>query len=66
MNVKLKGFLHLIVNLSGNAAIWSFIPENYKLWVWMGFNIIAVVYAYLDPTYTFEMIKMGKVKLPNS
>ena len=61
MNVKIKGILHFIVSIGGNAAIFGAVPEEFRVYVALGFNILQVVYAYLDPTYAINLIKMGKM-----
>src|SRR5205823_5530116 len=47
MSAKLKGALHLIVNLGGNVALLALVPDEYKAYVVLAFNICAVLYAYL-------------------
>lgn len=61
MNSKTKGVLHTIVNIVGNGAILFALPDSVKIYFIFGFNILQVVLAFLDKTYTVEMIKMGKI-----
>jgi len=58
---KIKGILNTIINIAGNGAIFMAIPSPYKVYAILGFNILQVIYAYLDPTYTVEMMEMGKM-----
>lgn len=58
---KVKATLHTIINIVGNGAILFALPDNIKVYAIFGFNILQVVLAFLDKTYTVEMIKMGKI-----
>lgn len=58
MSAKAKGILHVIVNLGGNGMIFELVPVDYRPVVFLVFNLLGIVYAYLDPTYTFQ--KLGK------
>jgi len=60
MNPKIKGLLHLVVNLGGNGAIFEFVPAEYRALAFCVFNLIAVSYAFIDPTYTYH--QLGKSK----
>jgi len=55
---KVKGVLHALVNIGGNLLVLGVVPVEYKLYALLAFNILQVVYAYLDPTYVFQ--KLGK------
>jgi hypothetical protein len=60
MTARVKGILHGIINLVGNGTILTVLPDKYKPLVLLVFNIIQVVYAYLDPSYAY--FKLGKGK----
>lgn len=63
MNAKINLILHGIANILGNAAVIGIVPDEYKIWVLAVFNVAQVIYAAIDPTYTVEQIKLGKVDL---
>ena len=57
---KLKSFLHLVINFAINGAIFTLVPSEYKVYVILGFNLIQVYLAYIDPTYTLQKLGMSK------
>ena len=59
-NPSIKGALHGIVSIFGNGVIFELVPAPYKVWALLVFNIIQVIYAYIDPTYTVHLL--GKAK----
>lgn len=59
-SAKIKGILHLIINLAGNGTIWTMIPEEYKMYALFVFNLVQIIYAFLDPTYTLAQLGMKK------
>ena len=61
MQPNLKGILHGIVSVVGNGAIFAFLPDEYRIWVLLAFNIVQVVLAFIDPSYAVNLIKMGKM-----
>jgi hypothetical protein len=63
MNSKLKGTIHTIINIVGNGAILAFLPSPISIYAILAFNVLQVVYAYLDPTYTVNLLKMGKIDI---
>lgn len=60
MNANVKGLLHGVINIAGNGVIFELIPQPYKMWALLVFNLLQVVYAFLDPSYTVHL--MGKKK----
>lgn len=60
MNANIKGLLHAVVNIGGNGAIFEFVPPEYRGLAFLAFNVLQVVYAYLDPSYAYH--KLGKTK----
>lgn len=60
MTAKIKGILQVVVNIAGNGGIIAFVPIEYKAIALLVFNIIQVIYAYLDPTYTITKLGMTK------
>lgn len=57
---KLKGLLHAIINIAGNGAILTVVPEDYKPYALAIFNLVQVVLAFTDPTYTIQKLGMSK------
>ena len=60
MDARIKGTLHLVVNLAVNGTIFSVIPEDFKPWAILVFNLAQVVLAFLDPTYTIQKLGMTR------
>jgi hypothetical protein len=58
MNAKVKGLLYAVVNILGNVILLGVVPSQYELYALLVFNILQVIYAYVDPTYVFQ--KLGK------
>lgn len=58
--MDLKQLLHFIVSLAANGAIWAVVPEDYKPYAILLFNLVQVGLAYIDPTYTIQKLGMSK------
>lgn len=56
MSSKLKGALQATINILGNMIILGALPMEYKPLSLVVFNTAQVIYAYLDPTYTLQVI----------
>lgn len=59
MSAQIKGSLHGLVNIAGNGAIFSLVPSPYKEYVLLAFNLISLILAFIDPSYTFQ--KFGRI-----
>ena len=57
---KIKGALHLVINLAVNSGILAFVPLEYKALVLLVFNLAQIVYAYMDPTYVLKQLGVSK------
>ena len=57
---KAKSFLHLVINFVINGAIFTIVPAEYKVYVILGFNLLQVYLAYIDPTYTIQKLGMSR------
>jgi len=60
MTTGLKSVLHAIINLGGNTALWNLIPEQYKLIAVAVFNVLYMVYCFLDPTATLNKLGLSR------
>lgn len=60
MDARIKGLLHLIVNLALNGTIFAVVPADYKTWAVLVVNLAQVVLAFLDPSYTIQKLGMSK------
>ena len=60
MNAQLKGTLHFIVNLAVNGPIFGVVPDAYKPWALLIFNLAQVILAFIDPTYTIAKLGLSK------
>lgn len=60
MSVKIKAFLYGIISLVGNGAILLVLPEEWRPYLLVGFNLVQVAYAFFDPSYTIHQIQIGK------
>lgn len=58
--VKLTTILYAIVSLAGNGTIFLIVPPEYKIYLLFAFNLIQVVLALIDPTYTLKKLGMTK------
>lgn len=59
-STKIKSALHTAVSVGGNLLVLGIVPDAYKVYVLLAFNIAQVLYAFFDPTYAFQ--KIGKTK----
>ena len=57
---NLKSFLHLVVNFALNGAIFTLVPSEYKVYAILGFNLLQVYLAYIDPTYALKKLGMSR------
>ena len=60
-NVTFKGILQGIITVAGNGAIFALIPEPFKNWAILAFNVILVVYNFLDPSFAVHLMQIGKM-----
>ena len=60
MDSKIKGALHLIVNLALNGTLWIIVPGEYKIYALVALNLVQVALAYLDPTYTLKQLGVSR------
>lgn len=56
MNPHIKALFEVIVNFSGNTAIFKLVPPEYKAWAFLFFNIAQLVYAHYDTTYAVHIL----------
>lgn len=63
MNSRIKAVLYAVINIGGNLILLGVIPQAYKVYSLLVFNIVQVVYAYFDPSYVFQQLgkKFGRV-----
>lgn len=59
MSAKLKAGIYGIISLVGNGAILAVLPDPYRLYAFLAFNVLQVLYAFFDPSYTVHLL--GKV-----
>jgi len=68
ISASAKLVLHVIVNLAGNsliiATLPTFLPASVVAIVFLAFNIVQVIYAYVDPTFTVHLIQTGQLSVP--
>ena len=57
---KAKSFLHLVVNFIANGAIFTLVPPEYKVYAILGFNLIQVYLAFIDPSYTLRKLGISR------
>ena len=61
MTAKIKLLIVALVNICVNGGLWVVVPDQYKLLTIAVINLAQVIYAFYDPTYMIEAIKMGKL-----
>ncbi len=55
--LALKTFLHALVNIGGNTALYDLLPADYKLLAMAVFNLIQVIYAFYDTSYSVHLVQ---------
>lgn len=56
MNPNFKAFLHILVNLGGNTAIFDLVPQEQRPYAFLVFNLLQVVYAFFDKSYAIHVL----------
>lgn len=56
MSAKIKSVLYGIISLVGNGAILAVLPDPYKLYAFLAFNLVQVIYAFYDNTYHVQLL----------
>lgn len=60
MNAQLKMVLLLVVNLAVNGTLFAILPPEYKVYGILAVNLIQVVLAFVDPSYTIAKLGLSK------
>lgn len=54
MTTQTKAVIHGVLSVVANAGILAAVPDTYKVWVLLAWNLIQVLVAFFDPTYAYQ------------
>ena len=57
---RIKAVLNGILNVAVNSGIIAIVPPTYKAYALLAFNLVQVIYMFLDPTWAFTKLGMNK------